>query len=407
MMRTNYSAGPAVDRNEIPLQSHRRRMETNNGHRRRAETPMGHRIRPATWKRLLEPFKKVVSDEEFLRDPSSGEESPAKPGLTLDGLKGALLDADEMLTMKFPPKKRILHPWLTEQSLTLISGWRGIGKTWFGLGLADSISRGVALGPWKVITPVPILYIDGEMDIQEIQKRLRTLKEGSNEKRKAPIKIYSDYYGNSKGLSKANLSSQEWRDGIKAVALENKIKLLMLDNLSSLCPGIDENSKLEWDPINQWLIGLRFAGLSSILFHHTGRKGEQRGTSGREDNIDISISLAKATNYKPGDSPRFIPKFTKVRVKVTERALLKDQLFELKGIKGAAVWEVSGQKKKKKNKGGVLRLISEGKPQNEIAKQSGLSVGRVSQLKKEFIKDGWLTKKGQITGKGEEFLAES
>jgi len=90
-------------------------------------------------------------------------------------------------------------------------------------------------------------------------------------------------------------------------------KVMILDNLASLTFGIDENIKEDYDPINQWLISLRFRGISVIMVHHAGKGGEQRGSSAREDNIDISIELSHPVNYKPEDSAAFNIEFKKAR----------------------------------------------------------------------------------------------
>ena len=120
------------------------------------------------------------------------------------------------------------------------------------------------------------------------------------------------------GIPKANLLNHKWRAGIKELSLDWSIKLLILDNLSSLCLGYDEYSKLEWDPVYQWLLDLRFSGLSVIMLHHTNKEGGQRGTSGREDNIDISIMLTQPADYVPEDGCRFILKFSKARIRTAD-----------------------------------------------------------------------------------------
>ena len=112
------------------------------------------------------------------------------------------------------------------------------------------------------------------------------------------VYIYSDAYANSLGLPRANLVSEIWRTTMKRILTTRGIKLWMLDNLASLAPGIDESSKCDWDPINQWLLELRFKGISTVMLHHEGKGGDQRGTSGREDNIDYSLSLCFKGQYR-------------------------------------------------------------------------------------------------------------
>jgi len=60
--------------------------------------------------------------------------------------------------------------------------------------------------------------------------------------RKEPLYLYSDAYAHTLGIPRASLLNRRWRESIKAILLDKGIKLLGLDNVSSLAPGIDENS---------------------------------------------------------------------------------------------------------------------------------------------------------------------
>ncbi len=172
------------------------------------------------------------------------------------------------------------------------------------------------------------------MAVQDIQKRLEDLDNFSGELEKQTLYILSDHYGNFMGLPKSNLLDEKWKRAIKEICLEWDVKVLFLDNLSSLCPGIDENSKELWDSVNQCLIDLRFNGISVIFFHHMGKKDIQRGTSAHEDNVDISISLIHPPGYVPQDGCRFITKFTKNRIRTTDLPLIADREFWLKEMIG-------------------------------------------------------------------------
>lgn len=92
--------------------------------------------------------------------------------MDLKSVEWALIDADDFLQLDVPVKRKILKPWLTEQSINQISGWRGTGKTWFGLSLFNAATTGESFGPWEMETVVPALYIDGELPAQDVQDRL-------------------------------------------------------------------------------------------------------------------------------------------------------------------------------------------------------------------------------------------
>lgn len=310
----------------------------------------------------------------------------------------AAIDADDFLQIEIPPKKNILKPWLRGQSIILISGWRGTGKTWFTLSMLDNISRSQAFGPWEVEEAMSSLYIDAEMSAGDIQERLYALERGSNTKRQFPLMIYSDAYANSLGMPRANLRSERWRKDLKQYLIDRDLKLIAFDNIASLCPGIDENVKQAWDPMNQFLLDLRFSGITSILLHHTNKMGDQRGTSAREDNIDISMTLFQPSDYSSDQGARFVVKFKKTRIATKDLSLMHDLEFQLVELEDRVEWTWANIRRK--NKLQVLRLIDEGVQQADIAKSLGVSGAYVSKVKAQAIKDGYLSSKGKLTQSG-------
>jgi putative DNA primase/helicase len=121
------------------------------------------------------------------------------------------------------------------------------------------------------------------MNAEEMRNRISSLINGNFSKPTRPFGLYSNdllYLDNRK--PPINLAKQTYRDHIYALLdKRTDIGLVILDNIAALIPGIDENSKQDWDPINQWLISLRILGLAVVLLHHAGKSGKQRGTSGR------------------------------------------------------------------------------------------------------------------------------
>jgi len=82
-------------------------------------------------------------------------------------IEDIILPANQFYQLDVSEKQALLFPWLKEDSINLISGWRGCGKTWFALGVLDAVTRGESFGPWKCEKPVPCLFLDGEMTITD------------------------------------------------------------------------------------------------------------------------------------------------------------------------------------------------------------------------------------------------
>ncbi len=89
--------------------------------------------------------------------------------------------------------------------------------------------------------------------------------------------------------------------------------LVIVDNLSTLCPSLKENEADLWLPVQDWALSLRRANKSVLLIHHGGKGGTQRGTSRKEDALDTVMSLRRPPDYSPTEGARFEVHFEKAR----------------------------------------------------------------------------------------------
>jgi hypothetical protein len=312
-------------------------------------------------------------------------------------LENIIMTAQEFHSLDLPQRETYLYPWLKEDSITLASGWRGVGKTWFSWGVADAVTKGQAFGPWKCEKPVPVLILDGEMPTTDLKERIEAL--GLNSERPCPLYIYSDAFANQRGLSRAHLGNESWREKMKSILLARHIKFWIVDNLASLAGGMDENKKQDWDPVNAWLLELRFSGVATMLLHHVGKLGVQRGTSAREDNIDVSLILKNPNDYTPEDGCRFICSFSKARVGMAGLPLIADAEFKLmQDDRGAYTWTWGNIKREARK--AVLEMKDNGADQKSICETLNLSKGYVSKILKKAASDGWLDGQGRLTQTG-------
>ena len=172
-----------------------------------------------------------------------------------------------------------------------------------------------------------------------------------------------------------------------------------MDNLASLAPGIDENSKQEFDPVNQWFLELRAAGITTIFLHHANKDGGQRGTSGREDALDISLLLERPKNYSQDQGARFVAKFEKARIRHKDLHLIGDTEFSMETAEdGSYIWTFGSLKKQAKAE--VVRMLDEGLTGKDIAAGLGITAARVSQIRREALKDGLISDAGKLTQSG-------
>ncbi|MGD0276943.1 MAG: AAA family ATPase, partial [Syntrophales bacterium] len=231
--------------------------------------------------------------------------SPERVQELVQIIQSSVLGVDNFVQKEIPIRPFIMSPWLKPRTLTLVHAGAGVGKTFLCLAIALAITRGVSIGHWTVENPVGCLYIDGEMPTDTMQQRFKGLTKNLPEE-KAPLIIMSADDMRRGDKDSPVIHNKNWQEAIYSYLEDNpQYRVLVLDNLMSLTPGHEEDTKLGWDLMNSWLLRLRSIGVAVIMVHHEGKDGTQRGTSSRVDNIDLSIRLTKPVGYKPQDGARF------------------------------------------------------------------------------------------------------
>jgi RecA-family ATPase len=143
----------------------------------------------------------------------------------------------EFLMRDFPLRENMLAPWLRVASLSLMYATRGTGKTFVAHGVAWAVASGGGFLKWQAPQPRSVLLIDGEMragDIQERFDNIRAVSEREPEPEHLRIAAADTYRD---GLP--NLNSKEAQQRYADVIAD--ADLVIVDNLSTLCPTIKEN----------------------------------------------------------------------------------------------------------------------------------------------------------------------
>jgi hypothetical protein len=285
----------------------------------------------------------------------------------------------EFLALKAPPRVELCGPWLREQTITEVYGWRGAGKSWFCLHLAYCVAAGVDFMKWSVKTPTRVVYVDGEMGLDDMQDRLQKIIESEEKKAGRALECELYHLSDSNlaqfpdGLPK--LSTPEGRALIEA-QLSHGPTLLILDNLSILFNSKIENDAESWCEAQDWLISLRRRGHSIIFVHHAGKGGAQRGTSKREDACNNVIALKQPEDHQAEDGAAFTLKFEKSRgvhgpaVSSFDAKLTEDE-------HGALTWAMSTSRSAQITE--IRERRDAGATYREIAKACGVGLATVKR----------------------------
>ncbi len=214
----------------------------------------------------------------------------------------------DLATEQFSAQKRFWGPIVTEGSLSLVYAKRGIGKSFLVLKIAHAIATASHFLKWTGSAGAKVLYIDGEMGYRALQHRILAIDEG------APISARGD---SMKFLSYESMGPSGWNlsDPTHQQLYEQAFQgfeVIVLDNLLSLTAPRDkwDDDVKQWQRIQPWFVRLRDAGKAIILVHHSGKQGEQLGTSQRENIMDTILSLRPVEGVT---TPSFYLRFEKTR----------------------------------------------------------------------------------------------
>ena len=142
----------------------------------------------------------------------------------------------ELNSLPITPREFIVGEWLRTGDLGYIFAPRGVGKTWLSMYMAQAVAAGGKFGPWAVLKPRRVLYVDGEMALDLSQRRYRALTQKANENL---VFLHHELVFQRTGAV-LNLALPIVQEALLQYVLEMKIEVLILDNLSCLFSGVKE-----------------------------------------------------------------------------------------------------------------------------------------------------------------------
>ena len=302
-------------------------------------------------------------------------------------MERSILPAEQLKEIQRPPREVVVAPWFKQGDLGFVFGPRGLGKTWYALHLGRKIAEGGSFGPWPVLRPRRVLYVDGEMAIDGLKVRDTALTSADAGGRMIYLQ-HEQMFDKSEAV--LNLAHPNHQEALSTLCQKQSIEVLILDNLSCLFTGISENDADAWEAVLPWLLSFRRQRVAVVFIAHAGRNGCMRGTSRREDAAFWIIELT--TPESEGEAgARFVCKFDKNR-NATEADCPPIQFEFLQGENGKTdvKWAHVGALEKFRD------LVQHGlTTATQIAQELGVSASRVSYLAKIGIKQGWLRKNGR------------
>lgn len=210
--------------------------------------------------------------------------------------------APEFAALTLPEREAILDPILSSKSLALLYGPRGLGKTFVALGIAWAAAAGASFLGWRAQRPRRVVFVDGEMAADDLRERLALF---------GPPPATLDLI--VADLADGFMPDLAHYDGqMRLMASWGEPELIVLDNLASLA-GWRSGDADRWHELQNFLGILRRQGRAVLMVHHANKRGAQRGSSRREDLLDLVMALHRPDGWTPRDGARFEIHFEKAR----------------------------------------------------------------------------------------------
>ena len=312
-----------------------------------------------------------------------------------------VLTAEQLAALVIPPRPALLDGWLCQGDLGYIFAPRGVGKTWMAMALPGAISCRRPLGLWKAGDPahatpttdeepdtppaldhIPVLYIDGEMALKHTQYRARGLDLSKVDH------LHHEHLFDQNGTC-LNIGEAEDRQRITDLVIQQGYQVLILDNLSSLASGVDENKGMDYEPLSHWLLDLRRRKITVIVIHHAGRNGLMRGHSKREDACSWIIELRDA-RQETDPGAKFVSHFAKPSRNSGEP--LPDLLWHFTTDKVSGITDIKCELAINSEYEQFLQHVREGvTTQKDIAELMNRHKGTVSKWARKALEEGHLS----------------
>jgi hypothetical protein len=223
-------------------------------------------------------------------------------GLTMPGSAEALVEHNlaDLVRSDLTTPEFLIQGILRRGGAMLVYGPSGIGKSWFTTTLMMLAAGGNSATAADVLkagehTGAKVCLFDGEMVLADIAERARLLKSAfaglDVSAALENISLYSKA-DTAVGVPFPDLLDRAWHKRIIKYLKENSFDIVVLDNLSTLCPTLDdENSAAAWAPFNDLVVALKRESIAVIVVHHASKNGGYRGSSNLVTTLETVIGL--------------------------------------------------------------------------------------------------------------------
>lgn len=332
--------------------------------------------------------------------------APNAADLIPEGRRPKSISLGELLNKRLPKREHLVLPWLRQAESAMVYAAPGVGKSLFALSLALAVAGGgTVLGKWTAPKARRVLFVDGEMPLDDIQSRAEMLLRAAGQGLDLEA-VQRNLFFEARQYQHAGTIFTDLSDGRSRETLIDKIKrggveLVILDNLSTLATVDDENAAGDFNDTIKFLLRLKQEGVACLLVHHSNKTGESyRGSSKIATTFEVIMRLGEVSR-KATDSPnttRFRLTWDKFRGERDEGTgvpldvALQTAAFDGEGTQaGQLQWICTLAEDTRIEQ--LLELVKSGEYRNmrELQAALGVSLDTIHRLKNRAVTAGHIT----------------
>ena len=299
----------------------------------------------------------------------------------------------ELRKRQWQPREFVIGPWLRQGESAMLWAPVGLGKTMAALTLALAVAGGGSVCGWTAPKPRPVLYLDGEMHIQDLYERLEMLAptiEGLDAEAVLRNLVVLSRTDQDADARFPDLATPDGQDAVLSRAAGMRAEWVICDNFSTLAEVADENEAAAMTPVLTFLMRAKQAGIATMLVHHSDKTGSNyRGSSKLATTFEVIIGLHRLDGRATADGAGFELRWGKYRGKPS--AATRDLEVTLEETEAGPRWKHGPASSCE-----MLALLDAVRScrhttQDAIAAELGWGKDKVSKLKGRAIGRGEIT----------------
>ena len=217
-----------------------------------------------------------------------------------------LLTPSILATTEMEPERVLVSPWLTDQTLALIVGPDGMGKSQLMWALARAMIQGGEIaGLWRSPGGLRVLVFDFETPVKQLQQRLGQWF-GHGNRIGSSLQVWNKFDQIKKMGTRANIDLTQEADRTLVTEIIDDLRPDAVFFDSTTMAGVSALDRDQYGPLMQWAAEQRAREDSPralVFLHHTNRGGTFKGDREFRAPVDVEVLLSPAGLSRMGGKP--------------------------------------------------------------------------------------------------------